>query len=46
MLKTVLNNKQGDFEDEVYALLKEGFKLSSSSCNTYQFEDYPEEAGS
>lgn len=43
MLKTIVNHRQVEFECEVNGLLDEGFKLSSSSCNTYQYRDFPEE---
>lgn len=43
MIRTVSSNKQMVFEDEVNALIKDGFILSSSCCNTYQYEDYQEQ---
>jgi len=43
MIKTIKTTLQSEFEEKSNALLKEGFNLISSSCNTFQFQDYPEE---
>jgi len=43
MIKTIKTGIQVDFENLVNKYLEAGFTLVSSSCNTFQFEDYPEE---
>ena len=43
MIKTVKRTVQSGFEDDVNKLLRDGFVLVSSSCNTFQCDDYPEE---
>lgn len=43
MIQTVLTHIEDEFKRQVNDLLQDGFKLSSSSCNTYQYEDYPEQ---
>jgi hypothetical protein len=39
-VKVIQNTKQGDFEDEVNGWLKEGYKISSTSCGFFNSEAY------
>jgi len=43
MIKTVISQNQVHFEREVNGLVEIGYKLSSSCCNTFQADGYPEE---
>ena len=43
MVNTIKTTDQIKFEKSVNSLIESGYKILSSSCNTYQYSDFPEE---
>ena len=42
-IHTVKNTHRGSYQDEVNAIMAQGYRLMSCCCNTFQHSDYPEE---